>query len=136
MRHLEDEDFERFASILQGQQEQTEHRILHGIIERLDIIMSTLADLVTEDAALQTEIDTIVALVTQDNTLIQQLQATIGSGNLTAEQQAQVDSIAQQMTAQNAQIVAALTPVAPGTGTTGDGTGTTTGTGDGTTPTA
>lgn len=104
MRHLSEDDLEAIAVLLEARIIQLEKRI-----------MSTLADLVTEDAALQDEVTQIITLVQTDNALIAQLQGTIGSGNLNPQDQATVDSLFSQLTAQHDSIVAALSPAPPAT---------------------
>lgn len=103
MRHLDDEDLDAIAVLLDA-------RILSQLSEMEQHIMSSLADLLTEDASLNDEINQVIALVQQDATLINDLKGTIGSGNLNPTQQSQVDALFAQMTAQHDAIVAALQP--------------------------
>lgn len=112
---MSDDDFtitpdiwDRLTSMLTGLMYK-----LNEIDERTESIMSTIQDLVTEDAALGDEINQVIAAVQADGALIAQLQAAIGSGNLSPQQQADVDNLFAQVTAQHDQIVAALTPAAP-----------------------
>ena len=85
---------------------------LNEIDERLEIIMATLADLLSADTALGDEINQVLALVQQDAALIASLQGAIGSGNLSADQQAQVDNLFAQINAQHDAIATALAPPA------------------------
>lgn len=87
--------------------------ILEAIFDRLDQIMATLADLTAADAALNDEVNAVVALVQTDTELIKNLQGAIGSGNLTADQQATVDALFAQINTQHDTIAAALTGAAP-----------------------
>ena len=102
MRHLSDEDLDIIGIFLDAR-----------ILRRLEEIMSTLADLVAEDTALQTEVDAVIAQLAAQNALIAQLQGAIGSGTLSPQDQATVDNLFTQLTAQHDAIVAALNPAAP-----------------------
>lgn len=86
---------------------------LNRIDERTEIIMASISDLVTEDAALADEVNQVLALVQEDSALIAQLQGAIGSGNLDPQQQTDVDNLFAQLTAQHDKIAAALNPPAP-----------------------
>jgi len=115
VRHLDDQDLDAIGALL-------DLKILQELRQLKRDIVASLQDLTAADATLNDEINQIVALVTADNALITQLQGTLGSGNLTPDQQAQVDALLAQMTAQNATITAALTAGKTGTGTGGTGT--------------
>ena len=106
LRHLDDEDLDAISVLLD-----------QAIINRLDIldtrlrsIMATLADLTAEDSALNDEVNAVIAALQNQAALIAQLQAAIGSGNLTADQQATVDNLFGQLTTQHDEIAAALAP--------------------------
>lgn len=113
MRHLDGDDLDAIGVLFDAQIVLQLDRIEERLHERFDLIMSTLEEVLAADAQLGDEINQVIAAVQADTALIAQLQAAIGSGNLTAEQQANVDNLFGQITAQHDQIVAALTPAAP-----------------------
>lgn len=97
MRHLSDDDLEDIAQIIAN----TEARI-----------MSTLADALAADQALKVEVDAIVALVGTLNTTIATLQSEVAAGG----DPTTIGQIVSDLTAQGAEITAALpaaTPAAP-----------------------
>lgn len=101
MRHLHDEDLDAIGVLI-------EVKIYNRLSEMESHIMSTLADLLAEDAELTDEVNQIVVLLNEDTQLIKDLQGTIGSGNLTPDQQTAVDSLFAQIGASRDQIKAAI----------------------------
>lgn len=102
----EDEFIDRLDTLL-------DLKILNRLREMETRIMATLEDVVAADAALGEEVNQVIALVQADAALIAQLQGAIGSGNLSPQQQADVDNVFAQINAQHDSIVAALSPAAP-----------------------
>lgn len=97
MRHLDDEDLDLLGVLL-------DQRILSRLSEMETRIMATLTEAGAVDADIQTQLDQVVILLNADTALIQDLKGQIGSGNLPPDQQAAVDGLFAQLTAQREQL--------------------------------
>jgi hypothetical protein len=112
-RALSDADLDAIDLLLDAKTLHELHEAESRIIRRLDKIMATLAEAAAVDAELQATLDQVTANDAAQDALILQLQGQIGSGNLPPDQQAIVDNLFTQLSAQRDQAKATLNPAAP-----------------------